>query len=207
MATTAQWRRFETQIQPPKSAKQTGAANPSGIASLHWKPDEPNVNSRSKFWENTQRTLHVPTACTTDQKHTPGSTENSRLHWTRSVTGPIWNCLPLWSNSRKRIQLQITRPSKSSSSYHRTCAQNSTVSRLPETRLPTKPDQGLGLELRKHTMLNKIVISLPCRLNYMSYKKCQLSESVDVNTLVCLPLTLNLPTQTLYPNPQMKQPQ
>ena len=61
---------------------------------------------------------------------------------------------------------------KPSSSYYRTCTENSTVSRLLETRLPTKPDQGLGLELRKHTMLNSLVISLPCRLNSLSYSKC-----------------------------------
>ena len=66
---------------------------------------------------NTQRIPCAPTACSTDQNHTSGLTENSRQPRTRSVTEPQCRCLPLWANCKKRIKLNTTRPSKSSSSY------------------------------------------------------------------------------------------
>lgn len=79
--------------------------------------------------------------------------------------------------------MQTTRPSKPRKNYYRNCIRNSTVPRFPETGLPTKPDQCLGLELRKRTRFNKPVISLLSRLSYPSYKKNVLStnESVTVN--------------------------
>ena len=103
----------------PKKHKTDEGSKSIRIVSLHWRPDEPNVNSRSKSRENTQRTLRVPTACSTDQNHTSGSTKKfqTALDQISQSPSPYGAAYPYNRTAGKEFSCRQIRQPKPSSSY------------------------------------------------------------------------------------------
>ena len=123
-----------------------------------------------------------PSGITSLRYTTSGLTGNSRPPWTRSVTDPTRSCLPLWSNSRKRIAadnqaikarqqlLQNLHPNKHSFQASRIQATNR-----------ARPRPRPRTEKTHNTQQTCNFASVQAQLPELQKMFCQLSESVNVN--------------------------